>query len=187
MSAAERPRRLLTAEEYQRMADAGIIGAEERVELIEGEIYEMSPQKRPHIIATGLTRDLLVTVFGPGWIVLSQMTVPIGSHSLPEPDVCVVRGTWREYTLDTSATVALVVEVADTTLQFDRTTKAERYARAGIQECWIVNLVDRMLEVHRDPEPAAGTYRTITRHAEGDRVSPLAVPAASIAVADLLP
>lgn len=183
MSAAERSRRLLTVQEYHRMADAGIFGPEERVELIEGEIYAMSPRKGPHIVSTRLTQSALERVFGAGWVVFTQ--VPLAIPLVSEPDVLVVRGDPRDYTKAPPSAAALVVEVADTTLHFDRTTKSDLYARAGIAEYWIVNLVNRVLENHRDP--ATGVYPTITRHAEGERVSPLAMPTASIAVADLLP
>jgi Uma2 family endonuclease len=187
MSAAERARRLLTLEEYHRMADAGVFGPEERLELIEGEIYPMSPQKGPHIVSTRLTQGALEKVFGAGWVVFTQVPLVLPSLSEPEPDVMVVQGDVRDFSQAPPTSAVLVVEVSDTTLWFDRSRKAELYARAAIPEYWIVNLVDRVLEVHRDPDAATGVYRTITHHGESDSVSPLAAPGAAIAVRDLLP
>jgi Uma2 family endonuclease len=116
----------------------------------------------------------------------------IGDDSEPEPDLCVVQGSARDYEGEHPNTAALVLEVADTTLSMDRRVKASLYASAGIPDYWILNLRDRVLEVQRDPEAAAGAafgfrYRTTLRFDEGASVTPLRAPGHAIAVADLLP
>jgi Uma2 family endonuclease len=179
------PRRW-TSEEYHRAADAGIFGPEERLELIDGEIYTMSPHRGPHATGVTLAQTALLDVFRAGWVVRVQLPLALGEPTEPEPDVAVVTGKPRDYRDRHPATAVLVVEVADTSLAFDRSTKQPVYAGAGIPEYWIVNLIDRVLEVYRDPDPSAEAYRSVARYAEDEAVSPLAAPGASVAVADLL-
>jgi Uma2 family endonuclease len=174
------------------MAEAGILAPGERVELIEGEIITMTPQESPHAAAGGLVEEALRVAFGPGFHVRSQRPLSLGLDSDPEPDAAVVRGTLRDYVKAHPTTAILVVEVSDTTLAFDRGRKSALYARAGIPEYWIVNLVDRILEVHRDPgplphDPSEFGYRSIRRHAPSEAVTPLASPGRAVRVADLLP
>lgn len=187
MSIAEPALRRWTVEEYRRAADAGVFGPEERLELIEGEILRMSPQNPPHMVATRLTLSALETVFRDGWVVFVQMPLALDAETQPEPDLWVARGTARDYLADRPATAELVVEVSDTTLAFDRDRKAPLYVRAGIPEYWILNLTERCLEVHRQPNPASGQYEATTRVSEDGAISPLAAPAAAIAVRDMLP
>jgi Uma2 family endonuclease len=187
MSVAEPVQRRWTVEEYEHAAESGVFGPGERLELIEGEIFAMSPQNGPHMAATGLTQAALVSVFPHGWVVLIQMPLRLDEHSAPEPDLAVVRGEWRDLVEAPPATAELVVEVADSTLAFDRGRKAALYARAGIPEYWILNLPERLLEVHRRPDQDSGQYQEIVRLDEAAVVSPLAAPAATIAVRDLLP
>ncbi len=181
-----------TREEYLRMAEAGIFAPGEWVELIEGEIVVKDPQTPPHATAVVLAQEALRTLCGPGSDARPQLPLSLGPDSEPEPDVAVVRGTPRDYVDSHPTTATLVVEVADTTLEFDRGQKAAMYARAGIPEYWIVNLPDRVLEVHRDPgplpdRPAEHGYRSTRRVAPPDTVAPLASPAGHVHVADLMP
>jgi Uma2 family endonuclease len=116
----------------------------------------------------------------------------LGPRSKPEPDLAVVVGSFNDYKRIHPATATLVVEVSDSTLATDRTTKAALYARAGIEDYWIVNLPDGVLEVHRQPAPMTGQplghhYRSIIRLTAADTLSPLARPASAIVVASLLP
>jgi len=181
-----------TRMEYLKMADAGVFAPGERVELIEGEVIVMTPQKSPHAVAGGLVEDALRAAFGPGFHVRSQRPLNLGPDSEPEPDAAVVRGTLRDY-VDAHPTMAvLIVEVSDTTLAFDRERKGPLYAKAGIPEYWILNLIDRVLEVHRDPgplpeDPSRSGYRPTQRLGRSETVTPLAAPSATIRVADLLP
>lgn len=186
-------RRLWTVEEYNCAAGLGLFGPEERLELIEGEVIQkVSPQKSPHATSIQLVVEALRKSFATGYAIRMQLPIVLGRRSEPEPDAAVVTGSIRDYAQQHPTTAVLVVEVADTTLAFDRTTKAALYARAGIPEYWIVNLADRVLEVHRQPAPMAGQplghhYRSITRHTETETVSPLAAPNAALSIAALLP
>jgi Uma2 family endonuclease len=181
-----------TREDYDRMIDAGIFAPGERVELIDGEIIEMSPQKSPHSTAISLTADRLRVAFGAGHHVRVQMPLALDPHSEPEPDVAVVLGSPRDYRDAHPSSALLVVEVTDSTLAYDRDQKGSLYARAGIADYWVLNLADRHLEVYRDPalssEARYGwSYRTIHHYSADECVSPLAAPQVRITVADLLP
>ncbi len=181
--------RCWTREEYHRADELGLFGPEERLELIEGEILQkMTPQGTPHTTSTWLTAEVLREKFESGYGIRTQMPIGIGERSEPEPDVVVVSGSPRNYVdhHPTPEEILLLVEVSDKTLRFDRGRKARLYARAGIREYWIVNLIERQLEVYRDPT-AEGVYRSIVRYVETDVVAPLAAPGASVRVADLLP
>ncbi len=184
-------RRLFTRLEYERAAEIGLFGPEERLELIEGEIVQKVTIKPPHSASTDLALEFARAAL-PAAYVRCQQPLAINDMSEPEPDVAVVSGTVRDYVQAHPTTAILVIEVADTTLAQDRTTKAGLYAKAGIPEYWIVNLVDRLLEVHRDPaamseQPLGYSYRSITRHTETEAVAPLAAPHAPVRVSDLLP
>ncbi len=181
-----------TREEYERLIETGIFHPEERVELIDGELVVVTPQKSIHATAICLAEDVLRIAFGSGCNVRAQLPLALDPDSEPEPDVAVVAGTPRDYRDAHPTAALLVVEVADTTLAFDRERKGSLYARAGIAEYWIVNLADRVLEVHRDPGPVPSaqygwSYRATQRLSASDSVSPLAAPRARIAVSDLLP
>lgn len=186
MSIVEPAPRGWTVEEYHRAADAGIFRPDERLELIEGEIFRMSPQNKPHMAAILLTQAVLQKLFPAGWLLLVQMPLTIDGESEPEPDLALIPGEPRDLVQGPMKTAVLVVEVADTSLRHDR-NKAALYARAGIPEYWILNLPERRLEAHRDPDPAAERYQKMTELEEIDTVSLLAAPDASIAVRDLLP
>jgi Uma2 family endonuclease len=176
-----------TREQYCKLGKLGIFGSK-RVELIRGEIVEMSPRSWPHSLATSLIAEVLRRVFaGVAWV-NEQAPIPT-TDSDPEPDVAVNPGSPRDYT-DHPTTPLLVVEVADTSLTYDSTTKAELYAEAGHPDYWVLDLANRRRLVFRDPAPVAagGTaYRTHRVYNSTDAVAPLAAPAASIPVADLLP
>jgi Uma2 family endonuclease len=141
------------------MIEAGILGENDRVELVDGWIVEMSPIGPPHMTCVSLIVAALQQRLPPGWNVRIQGPVTL-PNSEPEPDVTVVRGGIRDYRNRHPSIndIALVVEVADATLQFDRIQKRAQYALAEIPEYWIVNLIDRCLELHRNP--ARGDYRT---------------------------
>jgi Uma2 family endonuclease len=180
-------RRRWTVADYHRATEAGVFGPEERLELIGGEIIVMSPQLGPHATATTITQLKLQAIFSEGWVVRIQLPLTLGEESEPEPDLAVVRGRPEDFWEDHPTTAELVVEVADTTLRFDRRDKAMQYARAGISDYWILNLPGRRLEVRRDPDPATGEYRQVSTHGADADVSPLAAPHASIRVGDVLP
>jgi Uma2 family endonuclease len=181
-----------TREEYDRMIDAGVLTTNDRVELVDGEIVTMTPQKSRHATAVRLVETALRRVFGDGVDVRTQLPLALGAESEPEPDIAVVAGSPRDYRDAHPSTALLIVEVADTSLDFDRTRKASVYARAGILDYWIVNLIDAVVEIHRKPQQSTGQvavwhYADIATHHAPDRIVPLARPGSFIAIADLLP
>ena len=150
------------------------------------------PKHTPHTTATELAAEALRLAFGRGWHVRVQEPVALDDDSEPEPDVAVARGAPRDYLAEHPSRPALIVEVAQSSLAFDRRRKGGLYARADIADYWIVNLVGRVLEVYRQPVRAASArygwkYRSVRVLKPGASVSPLAAPTARIAVADLLP
>jgi Uma2 family endonuclease len=162
------------------------------VELIDGEIIEMSPQKTPHASALGLAEDALRNVFSSGNWVRTQRPLDLGELFEPEPDIVVVPGTPRDYLQQHPKNAILLLEVSDTTLSYDRKRKGSLYASVGIKDYWIVNLAERKLEVYRSPEqdeaqPFGWRYGAAQILSAGDSISPLAQPNAKIAVSDLLP
>jgi Uma2 family endonuclease len=177
--------KLWTRNEYDRLVAAGAFRPDARVQLIQGEIVEITPQTAAHATALRLLQKTLDAVFREGYDVRAQLPLALGEQSEPEPDIAVVPGSLGDYSAHHPSTAALVVEIADTTLHFDRSRKQEVYARAQIPEYWIVNLVDGVLEVYRDPQ--ASTYRTALRLTPGEAITPLAVPAAPLKISDLLP
>ncbi len=187
----DRPFRF-TREQYYEMGNRGFFDGK-RVELIFGEVVEMSPIGWPHALCVGLVTDALRAAFAIGYWISSQQPfqVPGGKGSSePQPDVSVIPGSMRGYT-DHPTVAALVVEVADTTLANDTTTKAELYATAGIADYWVLDVENRQLHVFRDPQHnatlEATAYQTHDTFGPNDSVSPLAAPGATIRVSELLP
>jgi Uma2 family endonuclease len=179
-----------TRREYGRLIDLGVLHEDDPIELLEGRLVVAEPQHSPHATAIDLAGEALRHAFGPGWRVRVQLPLGLGLDSEPEPDVAVVRGGPRDFLAQHPATAALVIEVADSSLPLDRRLKARIYARAGLADYWIVNLVDRVVEVHRDPLSAGrrrSHYRAVSTAAADERLVPLAAPFSSILVADLLP
>jgi Uma2 family endonuclease len=177
-------------EEYDRMITAGIFQPDERVELIEGEIIAMTPQGSGHATAVRLVEDALRRLFSMGFDVRVQMPLALGPDSEPEPDIAVVVGQPRDYRDEHPRTAVLVVEVSDSTLALDRERKAALYARAGIQEYWLLNLMERCLEVFQAPQAIGSPdARYHSRHVAraGESVSPIGCPTASLSLTDLLP
>jgi Uma2 family endonuclease len=181
-----------TREDYYRLCEAEWFQGR-RVQLIDGEIIEMPAQKNWHAMAITLTEDALRAAFGPGHWVRVQMSLDLSPHSVPDPDLAVVPGVPRTYmTASNPTTALLIVEVSESTLPYDRGAKASLYATAGIADYWIVNLVQRQLEIHRDPvadgaQPYGFRYANRTILDPPDVVTPLAAPQARVTVADLLP
>jgi Uma2 family endonuclease len=151
------PVRRFTVDEYHRMVETGILSENDRVELLDGWILEMSPIGPPHATSVGLLCAALAELMPPGWLVRAQAPVTLATGE-PEPDVTIVRGGLRDYRdrHPGPSDVALVVEVADTSLEYDRRQKRIQYALSGIRTYWIINLLDRQLEVYR--EPVDGEY-----------------------------
>ncbi len=178
-------RRRFTSDEYRRMVEAGILTADDRVELIDGEIVEMSPMGPPHTMCLIVLTRLRAILSEDRALLLVQGPLRVGPHHEFQPDVLLLRpkpgGYWRR--IPHPEDVFLVIEVADTTLARDR-AKLDPYAAAGLPEAWIVNLSDEVIEVYRDPAPEG--YRTARRARRGGQVSPAAFPDVALAVDDLL-
>ncbi len=174
-----------TREEYERLVAAGAFAPDARLQLVRGEIVEMTPQSAAHAAAVELVHSALQAVAGDRYFIRVRMPLALGADSEPEPDLAVVAGPPRARADRHPTTAPPVVEVADTTVDFDRSRKRDVYAAARIPEYWIVNLPDRVLEVYRDPVDAA--YRTVLAVRPGESVAPLLAPTRPIPVPDLLP
>ncbi len=174
-----------TREEFEQLASTGIFDPEEKLELLDGEIYQMTPQSSLHATAITLVEDILRDIYQRGYNVRVQMPLAVDALSLPEPDVAVVRGRLRDYRDAHPRTALLVVEVADSSLTHDMTRKRPRYAQAGIPEYWIVNLSDYCLDVYHNP--AGDDYEQHAVYRADESFAPISHPNRSIAVADLLP
>lgn len=155
--------RPLTISDYHRMIETGIIHAGEHIELISGQIFNMTAKGTRHtVFTTRLLRELMMLIERRA-IVRCQDPITLPNNSEPEPDIVIARLRNDEY-LDshpTPADIILVIEVADSSLDFDRNTKAPLYAAAGISEYWIVNLIDDRLEIYSQPEESIYTNTQI--------------------------
>jgi len=178
--------------EYERLIDLGAFEPGERLELLGGQLVVREPQGRPHATGIRLVARALRVVFGPDWTIEAQLPVALDEESEPEPDIAVVPGGPRDYIESHPNRPELVVEVALASLALDRGEKASLYARAGVADYWIINLVDDVVEVYRgpvaDPHGAYGwRYASTATLRRGDSVTPLALPDSAIPVSDLLP
>jgi Uma2 family endonuclease len=177
--------------EYDRLVDLGVFEGEP-LELIGGQLIVAEPKGAYHSSAVSTAEYALRAGLPSGWIVRTQLPVSLDDESEPEPDLVVVPGRPGDYRHAHPERPALAVEVADSSLHFDRQHKGSLYARAGIEDYWIVNLVDRVLEIYRDPSPDPSAvygwrYRSVTTLAPPAFVVPLAFASSRFAVADLLP
>jgi Uma2 family endonuclease len=166
------------------MIDVGILKEDDRVELIRGEFVAKMPLGDPHVACVDRLTRLFIRAAGDDVIVSIQNPVRL-ADSEPEPDVVLKRANGGSRGKPTPADVLLLVEVSDDSLEYDRKVKAPLYAENGITEYWIVNLVDRCLEVHRNPRPD-GTYADVRTLRPGDRVEVAALPGVVVAMADML-
>ena len=180
-----------TADEFERLFDAGFFAPDAKLELIEGEIWEKMTQNEPHAVALSLAEFALSGVFANCYV-RTQQPMILGETSKPEPDLAVVTGAPRDYLAAHPTTAQLVIEISDSTLRADQTTKAALYARAQIAEYWIVNLVDRTLEVRRQPWPMEGEllghgYRSTQILLPGESIAPFGAATSPVGVDELLP
>jgi Uma2 family endonuclease len=178
--------------EYERLIECGFFKPGDLVELMGGHLVVAEPQGSRHFAAVRAVEEALRAAFGAGWDVRGQGPLSLDDESEPEPDVAVVPGSFRDYVAGHPSQPVLVVEVSESSLALDRDQKGSLYARAGLADYWIVNLVDQFLEMHRapGPDPAAAfgwQYRSVAVLGREASVSPLAVPDASIRVTDLFP
>lgn len=179
----ETSRRRFTAMEFERMAEAGIFGPEERVELIDGEILEMSPIGPGHgSCVTNATKKLILGV-GDRAVVWIASSAHMALHSMPQPDLALLqpRSYWTAN--PRARDVMLIVEVADSSLRFDRTRKLRLYAEAGIPEYWVASVAGEWIEVCRSPQGSA--YRDVRRAQRTETIAPLAFPDVVIPLAEI--
>jgi Uma2 family endonuclease len=183
---ALRPRRRFTVEDYYRMAEAGILHQDDRVELIEGEIVEMPPIGSSHAGTVDHLATLLGRAVGDRAIVRVQGPVRLNDLSEPVPDLCLLRHRADYYRRShpRPEDVLLLVEVADTTAAFDRQVKLPLYARAVIPEYWLVDLSQGLIEVFRSP--TEGVYRKRFEVRPGDRLAPMAFPEIELPAAAII-
>jgi len=180
--------RRCTRVEYDRLVETGVLGKDDPVELLDGRLVVRESHGVRHATAVVLAHRALERSFGRSFHVRGQLPVALDDWSEPEPDLAVVRGRERDYLDGHPASPVLIVEIADDSLAHDRLRKGRAYARAGIREYWIVNLVHDLLEVRR--QPARGRrgwgYRRVRLLKRGATIKPLAARRPT-RVADLLP
>ena len=178
------PLRAWTAAEYEQMVAAGVLGEDDRVELVEGEIVEMAPVGARHAASVNALARLLQRQVGDRALVSVQNPVRLSPRSEPQPDLAVL--AWRDDgyrdELPGPADVLLVVEVAESSVATDRDVKLPLYGRAGIGEAWLVDLPAGTIEVHTGPSPAG--YRERSVHGIGALVSPVGLVAVVVAVGE---
>ena len=177
---------LFTVADYHPMTEAGLFHEDSRIELIKGQLIDMSPITSPHFGMVNRLTRLLFPLVGTRGLVSVQNPVRLDPGSEPQPDVATLKPRADDY--ETGAPgpddVLLLIEVADTSLDFDRNVKAPLYAQSGIAEYWIVNLPERIVEVHR--EPAGAQYAQVRRAGPGEALDILMLPGAALPATDLL-
>ncbi len=179
---AECARYRFTVADYEQMATVGILTEDDRVELVAGEIISMSPVGDRHVGCVNALADLFAAVVLREMVISVQNPIRLDDDSEPQPDIALVRRGTYARTVPSAAEVILVIEVADSSRDYDRATKLPRYAAAGIPEAGLVDLVNDVVE--RYTEPHNGHYRVATFARSGDTLSSTALPALAI-LADL--
>lgn len=176
ISRTESDRRRLSADEFERMAEAGILHEDDHVELLDGELYQMAAMNGPHIACVMRLNRAFVRGVGDEALVSPQSSIRLSGYSEPEPDLVLARyrDDFYESGLPEPEDILLIVEVADTSLHYDRRVKLPLYAAAGIPEVWIVDLRRRRVTAYRDPSPEG--YRQVIPHTRRATLSPLALP-----------
>ena len=184
--AVQLARHQFTVDEYHRMAEVGLLTEDSRVELIDGEVVDMSPIGRRHAVRVSYRSRICTQRLGDVAFVWSQNPIRLSEHSEPEPDVTLLRprSDFYEGKDPTAEDVLLLIEVADSSVEYDRRVKAHLYARHNIPEYWLVNLVEGHVVVYRDPTPAG--YRAVHTARPGEDVCPIAFPDLAIAVDEIL-
>ena len=179
----EPQRRLFTAAEFERMARAGVFEEDERLELIDGDIVVMSPIGPGHGMCIALLNRRLVLGLGDRGLVWLQSSARMALRSMPQPDLAILRPRSYRHANPRPADILLVVEVADSSLRYDRTRKLALYAAAGVAEYWVVSVDGEWVEVYRSPQGRG--YGEACRAGRGETIAPLAFPDVLVSVADI--
>jgi Uma2 family endonuclease len=178
-------RRKFTSKEYHRMAEAGILQPDERVELIEGDVVEMAPIGSRHAACVNRLNRILSEGLRSRAIISVQNPIRLGEHSEPQPDLTLLRPRPDFYSDShpDSADVILLVEVADTSEDYDREVKMPLYAQYGIPEAWLVDISSRSIQIYRDPGPEG--YGDIQQVGQGRSIAPQAFPGLGLVVEEV--
>jgi len=179
--------RRISVAEYHRMVEVGILGEDDRVELLEGVLVAMPPMGEPHAWTLQELNHLLIRALPDGYRVRPQLPVTLGNYSEPQPDLAIVALRDDDPHTDHPESALLVIEVAVSSLRYDRSAKGPVYARWGIPEYWIVDVEGRAIEVHKDPDRAGARYRVIQRLSEDETLRATQVPIPAIEVRSILP
>ncbi len=171
---------------YYRMAEMGWFEGK-RVELIRGEILTKPRTSPRHVVGAAIIVRAFIHALNDEFAVYAPGILELSADTVPEPDIAVVRAKYDDFIDSYPIKADLVVEVSDSSLRYDRTTKTGIYAAAVIPEYWIINLIKNVVEVRRDPVQAEATYGDMRVYVAGEYISPLAKPEARILVDDLLP
>lgn len=178
------PRRLLNVEEYYRLGKAGVLGEEDRVELIEGEMLEMAPIGGPHAYLVNRFNQLFAAQLGNRGVLSIQNPILLPPRNVPQPDVVILGPhsmTSRE--LPRASDVLLVIEVSHTTVEYDRDVKIPIYATHGIVEVWLCEVASQRLSIHLEPD--ASGYQRLLKPSNDATISPSRLPGVKIRLADL--
>ena len=183
---AETTRKLFTVDDYYRMAEVGILKPQDRVELIEGEIVEMSPIGIRHAMTVNRANMIFARGVGDRAVVAIQNAAHIDNYNEPQPDVVLIRPREGFYGMAHPAPedVLLLIEVSETSFRFDRNVKLPIYARSGIREVWIVDLNNDVVHMFRNPSER--NYSDATSKGRGESISLEAFPDFSVQVDELL-
>ena len=175
MAVTDIQRHLFSVDEFARMGEAGVFAEEDRVELIDGEICEMTPIGPPHAVVVNLLAELLITRLAGRAYVSIQNPVRLDRHTEPQPDLTVARRRLDAYAgrHPEAGDILLVVEVADSSLRYDRVEKVPRYGKAGIPETWLVDLSAETVTVYTGPGP--GGYANEQLRRRGDAIEAIGV------------
>jgi Uma2 family endonuclease len=178
-------RRRLSTSEYHRMAEVGILKEDDRVELIEGELVAMTPIGTRHAGTLARLIRLFIPVIGNSTVLWPQNPVRLDRRNEPQPDLALLLPRKDDYRtrIPGPSDVLLLIEVADSTVEYDRKVKMPLYARSGIVESWLVDLDEGVVEVHRDPQE--GRYTSVTEHGPGQTLSPERLPGLALDLTEL--
>jgi Uma2 family endonuclease len=186
MSLPEISRYYFSVAEFERMGEAGVFTKDARLELIEGEIIEMSPIGSRHAACVNFLNRFLNRTVGDIALISTQNPIRLDDFSEPEPDLALLRlrDDFYRDAHPVPADVLLIIEVAETTLAYDREIKVPLYAKAGVAETWIVNLTEEQIEVYA--EPAGGTYQTVFNFRRGEEARAHTIATLAVGVTDVL-
>ena len=175
-----------TVDDYYRLAECGILHEDDRVELIDGQVVPMTPIGVRHASRVAYLTDVLTKLAGRDAAIIVQNPVRLETRSEPQPDVTVVRrrSDYYRQAHPTPADTLLVIEVADSSIDYDRDVKVPLYARTGIPEVWLCDLPRERVEVYREPGPDG--YQSVRTLAPGDTLTALSLPSVTLPVADVL-